>query len=651
MIINISIKYNKLEYIEKTEKNMRYDKPIKIGKKELKNRYIIAPVKTAYASLEGEVNERHLRYYDNISKGGAGLIIVEPVSVCKSGKEHPKQLNIDKDDSVENLKKLTKLIKANGSIPAIHLNHAGRGANKMATKMNPLAPSSIMCPMSGLTPDELTIEQIDEILQAYKEAIKRAKEAGFEAIEIQCGHGALVHQFLSPRLNKRDDIYGQDRTLFLKKILSMFEGSDEIIRIIRISGSEFVEGGWTPKDNKVVMDLAKEHGFDMVHCGFGNACDTPPWYYSHMALPEAKQKEAVKAVKEICPLPLAVVGRMADVEKLKEYESEDLADLIAFGRPVVADQNLVNKLVNSQYDKIDYCGYCLQGCLYNVKKGVGLGCIINPEIDKKPLHVEQNPKRIAVIGAGPAGMSAAITLSKTGHKVTLFEKTDSLGGNFQTAPRAIGKESMSRPLQSMIKKCQREVSDIRLNSDITKEDISGFEYFIVASGSHQNIPEIKGLNSQNIVTSLEYFYGQKEIKGKRVLILGAGMVGMEVAENLVKKGFDVTITKRGEEVGNDMEPITKKLMMMRLKNSTLKIMTKTKVKEFKKDSVSYEKDGQIGEFEPFDTVLIATGLGSDESVPKFLKQKGVNFIVIGDAKKVENIFEATKAGYEVALEI
>ncbi len=630
---------------------MRYNQPIKLGKRELKNRYIIAPVKTAYASLEGEVNDRHLRYYENISKDGAAIIIVEPVSVSQSGKEHPKQLNIDREDSVQNLSKLATLIKNNGSIPAIHLNHAGRGANKMATKINPLAPSSILCPMSGLTPDELSLKQIDEILEDYRKAIKKAKEADFEAIEIQCGHGALVHQFLSERLNKRGDIYGQDRTLFLKKILCMFEDSDDIIKIIRISGSEFVEGGWVPKDNEVVMNLAKEYGFDMVHCGFGNACDTPPWYYSHMSLPQKKQKEVVKAIRELCPLPLAVVGRMAEVEKLEEYEREDLADFIAFGRPVVADHQLVNKLINEKFDEIDYCGYCLQGCLYNVKKGKGLGCIINPQIDKNPLKPAQNKKYIAVIGAGPAGMSAAMTLSKRGHKVTLFEKEQRLGGNFITAPKAIGKNSMQRPLESMVAKCKRVVKDIRLDCDIKNEDLSGYDYFIVASGSHQNTLKLEGIENQYVVTSLEYFYDKKEIRGKRVLILGAGMIGMEAAENLINKGFEVVIAKRGEEVGNDMEPITKKLMMMRLKNTNLKIMTKTKVLKFGSKGVTYKQNGKRETFLPFDTILIATGLKSDESVARFLQSKDKKFSIIGDAKEVQNIFEATKEGYEIAKNI
>ena len=630
---------------------MRYNQPIKLGKRELKNRYIIAPVKTAYASLEGEVNDRHLRYYENISKDGAAIIIVEPVSVSQSGKEHPKQLNIDREDSVQNLSKLATLIKNNGSIPAIHLNHAGRGANKMATKINPLAPSSILCPMSGLTPDELSLKQIDEILEDYRKAIKKAKEADFEAIEIQCGHGALVHQFLSERLNKRGDIYGQDRTLFLKKILCMFEDSDDIIKIIRISGSEFVEGGWVPKDNEVVMNLAKEYGFDMVHCGFGNACDTPPWYYSHMSLPQKKQKEVVKAIRELCPLPLAVVGRMAEVEKLEEYEREDLADFIAFGRPVVADHQLVSKFVNEKFDEIDYCGYCLQGCLYNVKKGKGLGCIINPQIDKNPLKPAQNKKYIAVIGAGPAGMSAAMTLSKRGHKVTLFEKEQRLGGNFITAPKAIGKNSMQRPLESMVAKCKRVVKDIRLDCDIKNEDLSGYDYFIVASGSHQNTLKLEGIENQYVATSLEYFYDKKEIRGKRVLILGAGMIGMEAAENLINKGFEVVIAKRGEEVGNDMEPITKKLMMMRLKNTNLKIMTKTKVLKFGSKGVTYKQNGKRETFLPFDTILIAAGLKSDESVARFLQSRDKKFSIIGDAKEVQNIFEATKEGYEIAKNI
>ncbi len=629
---------------------MKFDESYELKGKVFKNRYVVAPVKSAYASLEGEVNDRHLRYYENIAKGGAGMIIVEPVSVSFDGKEHPKQLNIHTDNGAENLSKLVKIIKNHGSIPAIHLNHAGRGANKMATKVDPIAPSAIFCPMSGLTPKEITKDEIKRVQNDYKEAIEKALQAGFEAIELQCGHGGLVHQFLSSRLNKREDEYGKDRALFLKEIMEFFKDSD-LIKMVRISGSEFVEGGWMPEDNKIILDLAKEYGFDMVHCGFGNACDTPPWYYSHMALPEDKPLEIFKAIKSMSDLPLIAVGRMGDVDKLQKVEEEGSADFIALGRPIVADSQFVNKMVEKRYDEIDKCGYCLQGCLYNVKKGVGLGCIINPEVDKEPLDRVVYAKNVAVIGGGPAGMSAAITLSKRGHRVTLIEKEKFLGGNFTTAPKAIGKESMARPLDSLIKKTKRLVEDIRLGVDIRDVELSEFEYFVVASGSKQRFPNINGLETQNIVTSLEYFHGKKEIKGRRVLILGAGMVGMEAAENLTKAGFEVVITKRGEEIGNDMEPITKKLMMKRLENTPLKIMTKTNIVKFTPSGVVYERDGASDLLEPFDTVMIATGLESDKKAADYLSKRGYEYTLIGDAKEVANIYQAVKEGYEVSLKI
>ncbi len=628
---------------------MIFDKPIEIKGKVLKNRYIAAPIKTAYATLEGEVNDRHLRYYENISKDGAGIIIVEPVSVSQSGKEHPKQINIHTKNSVDELKKLVKVIKDNGSIPAIHLNHAGRGANKKATKTDPLAPSSIMCPMSGLTPKELSLDEIDEIIKDFKSAVKKAIEAGFEAIELQCGHGQLIQQFLSPRLNKRDDEYGKDKTLFLKRVLEAFRETDGIIKSARISGSEFVEGGWQPKDNKVIIDLVKEAGFDMIHCGFGNSCDTPPWYYSHMALPKEKPFEVLKAVKSISDLPVVAVGRMESIETLKRLEDEKLADFVAFGRGIVADNELIKKLVQKRYDEIDYCGYCLQGCLYNVKRGIGLGCIINPEVDKAPLKKRNHPKKVAVIGAGPAGISAALTLTKLGDKVTLFEKEQNIGGNFLLAPLAKGKESMKRPLDSLIKKAKRVIKDIQTGINLENIDFKSYDIVFVANGSKQFVPTIKGMENENTLTSLEYFKGQKSVSGKRVLIIGAGMVGMEAAENLANGGKEVVVTKRGEDIANDMEPITKKLMMMRLKDKDIKILTKTKILSFEKDGVLYEKAGVVDKMPKFDTVIFATGLVSDESVKEYLESLGISHKLIGDAKNVANIYEATKEGYEAAV--
>ncbi len=632
---------------------MFFNSPGKIGGLSLKNRYIMAPVKTAYGNLEGKVTERHIVYYKNIAKGGASLVILEPVSVTQSGKEHPKQLTIHQPHSVENLKKIVDVLHENKVFACLNLNHAGRAANPRATGMSVKAPSPIPCPTTGQTPEELTIEEINEILEGYKTAVKRAQEAGFDAIEIQAGHGYLIHQFLSDRLNKRQDDYGKDKTLFLKQVFEIVkENRGNLTVLVRISANEFVEGGFKPEDNKIILDMAKEYGFDAIHCGLGNACDSPPWYYSHMALPEEKQIEALKKIRSLTDLPLIAAGRMASVEKLKLLENEKIADFVAFGRPLVADPGLPDKLIKGKLDDIVFCGYCLQGCLANVKNGSGLGCIVNPEIDKKPLEKVNKPKNIAVVGGGPAGMSAAITLSKIGHNVTLFEKKSELGGQFRLAPLAPHKESMKRPLESLVRKTEKTVKDIRLNTEFTADMAGNFDVVVIATGSIPDYPEVLNLHSVYYITAIDFFEGKGEVKGKRILIIGAGMVGMEAAELLANKGYEVVITKRTDTIANDMEMITKKLMFKRLEGKdNIKIMPNTYVLSFKKNWVYCKVEGQSVYLEPFDTVIIASGMKPANKLAEELKDTIVDFYVIGDAEKPADIYNATQRGYNLAVSL
>jgi len=613
----------------------------------------MAPVKTGYGSPQGEVNERHLTYYNNVSKSGVAMIILEPVSVSQNGKEHPKQLTIHQDNSVENLKKIVNLLHKNECLACINLNHAGRSANPKATGEKPKAPSSIQCPSTGAIPEELSLDEIEQILDDYKSAVKKAIKAGFDAIEIQCGHGYLIHQFLSERLNKRSDEYGKDKTLFLRKVLqTVSENAPDIVKFIRISANEFIEGGLTPEKNEIILKLAKEYGFDAVHMGLGNACDTPPWYYSHMALPEKLQIEAFKKIRKMTDLPLIAAGRMASIEKIQLFEKENIADFIAFGRPLVADHNLVNKIINNDIDNIVWCGYCLQGCLYNVRTGKGLGCIVNPEIDKKHIAKTKSPKNIAVIGGGPAGMSAAITLSEIGHNVTLYEKERELGGQFTLAAAAPHKETMKRPLDALTRKTKKTVKNIKLNYSFTDSKIDGFDYYIVATGSRQNIPDIENLHTQYWITSLDFFKKIKEVKGERVLIIGAGMVGMEAAELLVEQGYDVVVTKRTDTIANDMEPITKNLMLKRLANKeNIKIMPNTKVLKIENDCVLYEHEGKINKWKPFDTVIIASGMLPNNELYNTLVKAHENTLLIGDANCPEDIFNATQQGYNAAISI
>lgn len=631
---------------------MIFSKSFNIGQLQLKNRFIMAPVKSAYGNPKGEVTQRHLTYYDNLSRGGVAMIILEPVAVCKTGKEHPKQLAVHQKDSAQQLHKIVAVLHKNETLACLNLNHAGRAANPKATGMPPEAPSAIPCPATGQTPDILQRQEIEGILEGYRRSVRVAIEAGFDAVEIQAGHGYLIQQFLSPRTNLREDEYGQDKALFLKQVFKIVaEERKNLSILVRISGHDFVENGFGPQENELILQLAEESGFDAVHCGFGNACDSPPWYYSHMALPEQKQEEVVSAIRKKTDLPLIVAGRMGDIDKLKHYEQENLADCVALGRPLIADPDFVNKLLTRKSDEITYCGYCLQGCLANVKNGKGIGCLANPTIDKQPVKTGQ-AHAVAVVGGGPAGMAAATQLSVMGHKVTLYEKKADLGGQFEMAYQAPHKGSMLRPLSSLVRQTQRQVKDIRLGVPFSADSAEDFDHCIVATGSRQKVPDIPGLTTEYSISSLEFFEKTKPVRGRRILIIGAGMVGIEAAEILADEGYDVVITKRTDSIANDMEMITKKLMLKRLEQKdNLLISANTTLLEFTSEQVIYQKEGHQGSWVPFDTVIIASGMEPENTLLSQLQDQGKSVLVAGDAENPEDIYAATQNGYLAALKL
>jgi len=633
---------------------MFFSKSGTIGNLELKNRWVMAPIKTGYGTLDGRVTERHLRYYENVARGGIGMVILEPVSVTRDGMEHPKQLRIHDEGSVEELRKIVDVLHTHGVRACLNLNHAGRAANPKATGSVVKAPSVLLCPTTGQTPEELTEEEIAGIIRAFGNAVEKAEEAGFDAVEIQCGHGYLISQFLSPRSNRRKDRWGEKRSLFLEEVLHQVDASrGGMAVVLRISSSEFLEGGLGPKDNAPVLKLAEELGFNAIHCGMGNACDTPPFYYAHMAIPDEPQLQALRAIRSMTFLPLIVAGQMAKPEKLRTVELEKLADFIAFGRAIIADPLLPAKLSSGETDNIVSCGFCLQGCLAKVKDGSGLGCIVNPWIDLAPPDPHALSRRnIAVVGSGPAGLSAAASCSLMGADVTLFEKDPELGGQFRLAPMAPHKEAMKRPLEGLISMTKRLVKDIRTGVEADSTALGAFDHVIIATGSKQRIPEIPGLDSQFRITSLEFFEKPDLVRGERILIIGAGMVGVEAAELLSERGFDVTATKRSDTIANDMEMITRKLLLRRLDvRDNVALLPRTEVLAFIPEGVRIRIEGMEETLPSFDTVIIAAGTTPEAEVHELLKARGIDALLIGDARMPADIFSATRSGRIAAEEL
>lgn len=626
-----------------------------LGTKKLMNRFVFPPIKLGYGLPDGTVTDRQLRFYQQIAENGPALMILEPAAVTIEGKEHPKQLCVHLPESTKELKKITDVIHQENRLACLHLNHAGAAANPMVTKTDPRAPSPITCQSSGKTSVALNEKEIETIIAGYGSAAQKAGEAGFDMIEVQAGHGYLISQFLNKKINKRDDVYGLDRLLLATKVLSTVKNkAGGLPFLVRISGNEMSpEFGLEQDDLFPFLKLAEEAGACAVHVGMGSNCFSPPWYFHHGSLPDKPQLDALARVREQTSLPLIVAGRMGRKEKVLKIIKNNLADLIALGRPLIADPLLVEKWQNGEdIKKIRYCGYCLQGCLHRLKSGEPLGCNLNPEIGLPPLRTTDNPLKVLVAGGGPGGMSAAMYLSQRGHQVTLAEMKNHLGGQFALAWQAPGKETMKEGLEAMEHAIKTNGVNLLMETMIDPAIVKEIhpDLLVWATGAVQNIPDIQGLDSQYTLTSLEFFEGEKEIHGPRVLVIGAGRVGLEIAEKLGRQGYDVVATKRTDPIGSMMEMITKNLALKRIgEMKNIILMPHTTVKAFMEKTVDIEQDGAAMSLEPFNTVILASGMLPAPGPAKEIQETVQGLEIIGDAHDVRDIFSAIQAGYQLAL--
>ncbi len=623
-----------------------------LGDLRLSNRFVFPPIKSGYGTQDGRVTEKQLLFYKQIAQDGPGIIILEPVAVTPDGREHPKQLAIHFPHSQEELRKIVEVIHGEGRLACIHLNHAGAAANPKASGTIPKAPSKIKCPTTGQESQALSEEEIEQIISAYGDAARKAHEIGFDLIDIQAGHGYLISQFLNTKVNKRGDKFGKDPLLFAKEVLAKVEdNAPEIPLILRISGNEMSpEYGISHKDLLPLLNFADKIKVSAIHVGMGNSCFSPPWYFHHGALPQEPQIEALSWVREHTTLPIIAAGRMGRKDKVLRIVEEGLADLIALGRPLIADPDLLNKWKMGQEDEIIHCGYCLQGCLHRLKNGEPLGCNLNPQLGRLPLGKTDRPLNVLVAGGGPAGMSATLYMTRRGHKVTLIEKKNHLGGQFALAWKCPGKSEMKAGLEDFEAAVRRSGVNVILNTEVNESVIKEYrpDLLVWAVGANQNVPLIPGLENQYVLTSIEYLEG-KEVKGPRVLVIGAGRVGLEVAEKLGKDGYEVVATKRTDPIGSMMEMITRKLALVRIgKMKNVTLMPHTTVKKFQPKEVEIEQDGVAKTLEPFQTVILASGMNPLPAPSENIKQLVEKVEIIGDAAVVQDIFTAIHSGFELA---
>ncbi len=613
----------------------------------LKNRFVMAPIKTALNRPGGQVTANAEAFYERIARGGTALIVLEPTAVSSNGVEHPKQLRIHDDEHVAELRKLVNAVHRGGSLAAIHLNHAGRAANPKVIGGPPLAPSAMACPTTGAEATALSAQEIERIIDDFGAGARRAVEAGSDAIELQCGHGYLVSQFLSERTNGRPDRWGEGLVFAGEVLDRVIAGAGTVPVIVRISGKEFVEGGLDPENQAEFLASLEGRGVSALHVGFGNSCDNPAWYFGHMALPEQPQIDCLKSLRSKTSLPMIVAGRMGYPDRIREVLDGGLTDLIGLARPLVADPDFPDKMMRGDEDSILLCGACLQACLAKVKSGAPIACMANPWVTAEVGQSTDSSKTVMVVGSGPAGIAAAITASQRGHEVSLYEQKKGLGGQFAFAVKPESKNTMSRMLQGMLGRLQRSDVVVHEGTKVSPELIKreAPDAVVVATGAHQRRPEIDGLSQQHVITSFEFFDNSDRIKGDRILILGAGMVGLEVAEMLLAQEKSVVACRRSDIIGADMDAISRKLMLRRIgDHPNLILMPGTTLTAFTNRGVEAVRDGESLVLGSFDTVILCSGMEPENSLADDLQDFPGEVVVIGDADTPSNIDHAFSQG-------
>ncbi len=628
-----------------------------LGPITVPNRLALAPVKTALGPPGGQATEAHVAYYRRRARGGAGLLILEPLFVLEEGREHPKQLGAHDDVVIPGLAAIVEAVHAEGAKVVAHINHAGRAANPKLLQGPPEAPSAVVCPSTGAEPAPMSTKRVDAVIEAFADAAGRAAEAGCDGIEVQCGLGYLVAQFASARTNLRDDEWGwseEGRWRFAEAVVRAVReriGDDRAL-LVRLSADEKVEGGLGPEDALELASHLRGWGVNAVHVVTGSACDSPPWYYQHMALPEGVNESLSEQIRAAVEIPVLVAGRLGDPERIRRVLADEMADMVALGRPLIADPDLPAKMRDGRDDEVLLCGACLQGCLFKVKQGGPIGCIVNPETATAPPPPVAVGERLVVVGGGPAGLEAALAGHQAGYEVVLLEKDQRLGGQFHLAPATRGKEAMQRPLDSLIRVVEATGVQIRtgVTADLTTVRELKPDRVVVATGSEPIVPRIPGLEAP--LTAADVLAEGRE-PGHRVLILGGGLVGIEMADHLAERGHEVVVVELLDDIARDMEPVTRKITLRRLSQLPVEVHTGLRLTRLDADGAHVEprEGGEERCLDIFDSVLVAVGHRSRADLVDALREEGYAVDVVGDAEAPGQIFDATTSAWKAVHQL
>ena len=634
--------------------------PVQIGTVTVPNRFVVPPMGNNLANTDGTLSDRSLSYYQARAKGGFGLITIESTVVYREAKGGPRKPCLFSDDTVESFRRVADACHAYGAKVSIQLQHAGPEGNSALTGYPLKAASAMPASVGREIPEAVSNEEVYRIIECYGDAARRAQQAGIDMVEVHCAHGYLVSTFISQRTNNRTDEFGgcfENRMrlprLIIENIRRKTGGNLPIL--CRINACDEVEGGQSVQDAAaVVAYLEQECGVDALHVTRAvHLHDEFMWApgVTHGGF----NADLVTEIKRAVSVPVIAVGRFTEPQYAELLVKQGRADLIAFGRQSIADPELPAKARNGQLETLSPCIGCLLGCVPNMFAGKPITCAVNPCVGREcELTSAPEKKRVTVVGGGPGGLYAAWACAVRGHQVTLVEKSNELGGNFRIAAYPTGKGQLTEAIRSMIVKCQLAGVDLRCGVEADEMLLRSLapDAIILATGSTPLILPIPGLSDCGYVTAQDMLDGKAQM-GKRILVVGGGMVGCEAAEYLAERGHQVAVIEMKDVIAADVTPENRRYMFENFEENHVLLRPGAKVTQFYTDGVDYAlADGTAGSLRGYDNIVLAMGSRSNTALKETAEKVAGQVLVIGEAAKAPgNAVLATGDALEAALKI
>lgn len=692
---------------------MSYDMmftPMNIGTMTVKNRVVMTAAEFSLGQPNGQPTERLMDYYVERAKGEVGLIIPGICRVNDMGATSTfTQLSMARDENIEPMREMARRIHEYGAKLCIQLHHPGRqgysssinslpmiipivdkfpnfpkalfkatplllGLEQKKVCMSMQAPSKCELSAHGaMRIHAMSKKEIKKLISDFIEAAYRCKQADVDAVELHSTHGYILHQFLSPNTNRRTDEYGgsfENRLRFISEIITGIKakcGKDYPL-IVRLTADEMydrigkVEKGYDLEEGKRIAVALEKLGIDAINVS--SACyDTYNYWLEPTSFEPGWRAYLAKEIKSVVSIPVIAANFIRSPEQAEKQLEEGYQDFVGSARNFICDPYWAKKAKDGHPEQIHRCIgclHCMKSFIFNASfKGTPGECALNPTVGIERRWNEMKPDREGktgiVIGAGPAGLIAAITLKKRGYAVTVYEKEMAAGGQVNIAAAGPHKDKLHWAVEDLLTECRLQGIEIVTGEEMTADKIAALkpDAVIIATGAIPVRPKsIKGIDSENVVTAPDVLLGKVKIENKKVAVIGSGLTGLETTEKLNLDGNTVTVIEMADAIAGSAWFQFVDDSLSRIKPYGTEFMLSTKLEEIDKNAVVVSSSkGRKTQIIPTDYVVLAMGVRPVNALEKELKDRGINAACVGDAQKGGTIGNATQSAFHTAMSI